>query len=123
MSELPDIRTQLTSRDLFDAFKIQLAKDFEQSNLPADFVAALEPDYAAILECIAGELQRHEKRTDFHLMQLLYRIDISETQLARYLQENKNESYFRVIAALIIKRVLQKIVIKRLYSPGTTSQD
>jgi hypothetical protein len=46
---------------------------------------------------------------------LLYRIDISEAQLKRYLNENKNESYFNVIAELIIKRVLQKVVIRQHY--------
>ena len=48
-------------------------------------------------------------------MQLLYRIDISEAQLKRYLLENKSDNYFNVIAELIIKRVLQKVVIKQFY--------
>ncbi|MBK7651621.1 MAG: hypothetical protein IPJ20_14025 [Flammeovirgaceae bacterium] len=53
-------------------------------------------------------MQRNEKRSDFNLMHLLYRIDISEAQLEKYLNEYKNETYFNVIAELIIKRVLQK---------------
>ena len=115
IEDLPAINNQLTSKDLFDAFKIQLAKDFEQSNLPADFVVNLEPEYSSLHERIALELQHNEKRTDFNLMHLLYRIDISEGQLKKYLDENKNESYFNVIAELIIKRVLQKIVVKQYY--------
>jgi len=115
MQNLPDLKNQLTSSDLFDAFKKQLVKDFEQSNFPAGFVAALEPGYKNILEKIAFELQRNEKKTDFNLMNLLYRIDISEAQLARYLNENSNENYFIVIAELIIKRVLQKVVIRQYY--------
>ena len=120
MQNLPDIKNQLSSKDLFDAFKRQLVKDFEQSNFPADFVAALVPDYTAIHEKIAIELQRNEKRTDFHLMNLLYRIDISEMQLKRYLSEHQNESHFNVIAGLIIKRVLQKVVIKQFYKNNET---
>ena len=80
MPNLPDIKNQLSSKHLFDAFKKQLVKDFEQSNFPADFIEALEPDYSSIHEKIAVELQRNKKRTDFNLMQLLYRIDISEAQ-------------------------------------------
>ena len=91
MQYLPDIKNQLSSKDLFDAFKMQLVKDFEQSNFPADFVAALEPDYSSIHEKIVLELQHNENKTDFNLMNLLYRIDISEAQLKRYLNENKNE--------------------------------
>lgn len=112
---LPDIKTHLSSKDLFDAFKNQLTKDFEQGNFPSEFVKALEPDYASMHEKIVLELQCSQKKSDSNLMQLLYRIDISEAQLKRYLDENKNESYFSVIAELIIKRVLQKVVIKRLY--------
>lgn len=121
MSNLPDLQNYLSSRDLFTAFKLQLVKDFEQSNFPSDFVAALEPNYDSIHTKIAKELQRHENKTDFSLMQLLYRIDISEGQLKRYLNENKNDTYFNVMAELIIKRVLQKVVIKQYYKNSENS--
>jgi hypothetical protein len=115
MQNLPDIQNQLSSQGLFDAFKKQLAKDFEQSNFPSGFVSALEPDYNSIHKKIAQELQRHEKKSDFTIMNLLYRIDISEAQLKRYLNKNKDKSHFNVIAELIIKRVLQKVVIRQMY--------
>lgn len=115
MANLADIKNQFNSQELFAAFKAQLKKDFEQSNLSADFVEALEPDYTHIHERIVKELQRNEMRTDFIVMRLLNRIDISEPQLKRYLAENKNEPHFNVVAELIIKRVLQKVVIKQLY--------
>jgi hypothetical protein len=121
METLSTIKNQLSSKDLFDAFKRQLVKDFEQSNFPADFVEALEPNYISIHEKIAFELQRNEKRTDYNLMHLLYRIDISEAQLTKYLHAHKNENHFNVIAELIIKRVLQKVVIKQHYRNNETS--
>jgi len=121
MQNLPTINNQLSRKDLFIAFKTQLVKDFEQSNFPADFVEALEPNYNSMHQQIAFELQRNEKKTDFNLMQLLYRIDISEAQLKRYLNENRNENYFNVIAELIIKRVLQKVVIKQYYKNNENS--
>ncbi len=115
MQKLPDIKNQLSSKDLFEAFKKQLVRDFEQSNFSADFVETLEPDFASIQGKIAFQLQRNEKNADFNVMHLLYRIDISEAQLKRYLVANKNDHYFNVIAELIIKRVLQKVVIKQFY--------
>lgn len=121
MENLPQIKNQLSSIDLFEAFKQQLIKDFEQSNFPAEFVEKLEPDYTFIHEMIANEIQRNEKKTDFNLMQLLYRIDISENQLKKYLNENKNTNYFSVIAELIIKRVLQKVVLKQHYKNNENS--
>jgi hypothetical protein len=112
MQDLPDIQNQLSSNDLFTAFKTQLVKDFEQSNFPTEFVVRLVPIYDSILEKISGEL---ESNPNLKLMQLLHRIDISEVQLKKYVTVRIDESYFNVIAELIIKRVLQKVVIKRFY--------
>ena len=112
MQDLTLINDQLNGKHLFDAFKLQLTKDFEQSNFQADFIASLEPDYASIHEKLVDELQRAEKRADSTVMHLLNRIDISEFQLKKYLNEQRNENRLTVIAELIIKRVLQKVVIK-----------
>ena len=115
MQNLPDLKNQLSRKDLFDAFKRQLAKDFEQSNFPSAFVEALEPDFISIRDKIGLELQHNEKKTGFNLMPLLNRIDISEAQLKKYLNEYKRENHFDVIAELMIKRVLQKVVIRQHY--------
>ncbi len=115
MQNLVRVNDQLSSKDLFDAFKRQLTKDFEQSNFQADFINDLEPNYIGIHEKIVGELYRSEKKADSHLMQLLNRIDISEAQLQRYLIEHQNENRLSTIGELIIKRVLQKVVIKQHY--------
>jgi hypothetical protein len=48
-------------------------------------------------------------------MNLLYRVDISEAQLKRYLTESPAEDTLVTIAELIIKRVLQKVVIRKYY--------
>lgn len=115
MQDLVQVNDQLSRQDLFDAFKLQLTKDFEQSNFQSDFIKALEPNYTRIHEKIVRELQRSGNRADYNLMQLLYRIDISEAQLKKYLNENQNENHLITIADLIIKRVLQKVVIKQYY--------
>lgn len=115
MKDLSTFQHQLSSEGLFDLFKAQLAKDFEQSNFPADFVTSLPPDYSQIHARIVRELQDGQKRADSKLMQLLYRIDISEAQLKRYLKEQPDQDMLHVIAELIIKRVLQKVVIREMY--------
>ena len=122
MQNLPSLKNQLSIKDLFDAFKTQLAKDFEQSNFPADFVEALEPDYNRIHEKIAFELQGSGGKSDSDLMRLLYRVDISETQLKKYFDRYKTENHFNIIAELIIKRILQKVVLKQFYKTNQNSQ-
>ena len=82
MQNISTLKNQLNIKDLFNAFKTQLAKDFDQSNFPSDFVEALEPDYVSILERIASELEGNGGESD--LVRLLYRIDISELQLKKY---------------------------------------
>ena len=113
MQTLPEIKNQLSRTELFDAFKKQLAKDFQQSNFAVEFVDALEPEYSTIHQKIVFELQRNENNAD--LMNLLYRVDISEAQLKRYLGEAKEVNHFSVLSELIIKRELQKVVIKQYY--------
>ena len=115
MKDLTHVNDQFSGKHLFDAFKLQLTKDFEQSNFQSDFITFLAPDYTSIHEKIVGELQRAEKRADSKIMQVLYRIDISEFQLKKYLNEQRDENHLTVIAELIIKRVLQKVVIKEFY--------
>lgn len=119
----PDIRDQLKSSDLFDAFKQQLTKDFEQSNFSTDFIAGLEANYNSLLERIIVELEQHQKRGEAALMPLLNRIDISEAQLKRYLKESEDNDPITVIATLIIKRVLQKVVIKQYYKKEQSHGD
>ncbi len=118
MENLLHVNEQLNRKDLFDAFKIQLSKDFLQSNFSADFVEALVPDYARLHEAILQELQRSSKGSSADVMKLLYRVDISEAQLKRYLNKQPDEHHLNTIAELIIKRVLQKVVIKEFYRRG-----
>ena len=123
VENLPDLKNQLSSKGLFDAFKLQLTRDFDRSNFPSDFVSSLEPDYQNIHDKIVRELERSEKKADANVMNLLYRVDISEGQLKKYLNENKGENHFNVIAELIIKRVLQKVVIKQHYKNNDSSSE
>ena len=113
MQNLTNINKQLTDTLLFNAFINQLSKDFEQSNFPIDKLKILEPEYNKIHGTIVQLLPNNEFSTQRNIMQLIYRIDISEEQLSTYLNERKNENYFDVIAELIIKRVLQKVVMKQ----------
>ena len=59
---------------------------------------------------------------DFHsLIQLLYRIDVSEKKIRVYLSEKPNEDAANVLADLIIERQLQKIETRKKFSSGNHS--
>ncbi len=115
MEDIVPVGDQLNTRDLFDAFKLQLTKDFEKSNFPSGFINDLPADYHCIHEKIVNELLLSETRADSTLMHLVNRIDISEGQLKKHLHLHGNQNHLAIIADLIIKRVLQKVVIKKHY--------
>ena len=56
-------------------------------------------------------------RDDFNgLVQLLYRIDVEEPRLRYLLQQHKGEDAGKIIARLIIDRLLKKIETRRQYA-------
>lgn len=53
-------------------------------------------------------------KNDFnHLVQILYRLDVSEAKLKQVLRNNPNEDAGKIISSLIIERQLQKIQSRR----------
>lgn len=112
MEELPDINTGISKPGLFNKFKIQLKKDFENCGLDGAFTDSLIPDFNLILDRVNAEVEKINKATSGKLNELLYRIDISEAQIKKAFNLNPDTTLNTVIAELIIKRELQKIVIK-----------
>ena len=60
---------------------------------------------------------------DFHsLIQLLYRIDVSEKKIRLYLNEKPNEDAAGVLADLVIERQLQKIESRKKLNSEKNSE-
>ena len=76
------------------------------------------------LEELLAETLNGWIRSDFNkLVQLLYRIDISETRLRSLLEENTESDTGLLIARLILERQWQKIQTRRSFKPGDTISD
>lgn len=114
--ELPDVNQQLMKEDLFLLFKMQLKKDFESSGLSGDFVDHLPFGFELIKDAILKTLQPVLKSNASLIPILLYRIDISEIQIKNYFQSAPALQYEEVLAELIIKRILQKVILKKRFS-------
>ncbi len=110
------IAESLRSQELFSLFKDQLKKDFEECGCSSEIIATLPTDLNVIQSAIVEVLKQNEKRSGFNLQHLLYRVDINETRLKKELRSKQDSDYYMVIGELIIKRILQKIVIKKYYS-------
>lgn len=112
MDELPDIITGISKPDLFEKFKMQLQKDFENCSLEGNFAAKFNPDYKSILKAVHLEVEKINKASSGKLNELLYRIDISEVQIKKAFNLKPDSELNEIIAELIVKRELQKIIIK-----------
>lgn len=110
MDELPDINSGISKPGLFEKFKLQLQKDFENCNLDGKFAVSLVQNYNSILKIVHSEIEKIGKSPG-KLNELLYRIDISEVQIKKASGLNQR-SFNEIVAELIVKRELQKIVIK-----------
>lgn len=89
-----------------------LIEDLNRSySLELRDVAGLDELEALLSERVNDMIQR-----DFNgLVQLLYRVDVSEKRLRGLLQENAGEDAGKVIARLILERQWQKIETRRKY--------
>ena len=104
----------VSKEDLLQKFSIQLQKDFEQSNAVSYLKPVVDLDYDSIHRNVKQAL---EKLSPAEQMALLYRIDITETQIAKAMKLIGEGEEQQVIPDLIIKRVLQKVILKLIYSP------
>jgi hypothetical protein len=109
-------KSGLSAGDLRMRFRDQLIKDFEMSNL-GDHLSPMEDlSYESIHKNVKDALDKIMKAGGSLYQQLLYRIDISEKQLNKALISNGGRQESDVIAEVIIKRILQKVILKVIYS-------
>ena len=115
MNEVPDNFDAISKPDIFTAFKDQIKKDFEMCALNSDFILSLDANYGMLLQTLAKEIEGIMKNYSTKLSELLYRIDISEQQVKKLSKEKADPHLADIVAELIIKRELQKVVLKEMY--------
>lgn len=114
--KVPEINNKLSQLQIFKLFEVQLKKDFESSGCDADYLNALPGNFFEIRELISTQIRQIEKTNSSRLPILLYRVDVSEEQIRNYNKLHSDLEMEQVIAELIIKRILQKVILKKTYS-------
>jgi len=84
------------------------------SDLPVHIPA--ESSTAQIKEVLIASIQELIRKDFNQLLNILYRLDVSENRLRQMLKENEQEDAATIVAALIIERQLEKIKSRREYS-------
>jgi hypothetical protein len=115
MNEI-EVNRQLGREDLFELFRAQLQKDFLGSGLNAAFTENLPKDFFLVRSLISAELEKVMNSSLSAMQGLIYRVDISEQQLTQYRREQSTRHYPDLLAELIIKRILQKVILRKRFS-------
>lgn len=99
--------------DFLDLVRQQIQKDFGLEGFQMEFEGSddLEDVYHKLYDQITRFVQQ-----DFNgLMRLLYRIDISEHKVQRQMDLIQDDTA-RAISELIIKREIQKVILRKQFS-------
>ena len=118
--KLNELQPYYNRQDLLEKVVAQIQKDFDWFNLEVKFTNNPELSaYQELYEQILPLIEEMLNDDYIKLMSILYRIDIDEDFLNRKLKEVPNADTDEVITDLIIKRELQKVIIKHIYSSGS----
>ncbi len=94
----------------------QIKKDFDLFGMEIKFSGSEENAYNELLYQISPFISRLIENNYKKLLDLLYRIDVNESKVSALVINPSTGSLAEAISDLIIKRELQKIVIRRNYS-------
>ena len=98
-------------KDLLRDLILQLKKDFNSAGVPVKLLLTRKYTFDELCETL--QLAFRDK-TAQQLFNVLYRIDVSEKQLYEGMPTPGIDD--RLFAEIIIKRELQKVVLRKLYS-------
>jgi len=115
--KLSELQPYYNRKDLIEKVVKQIQKDFEWFSL--DIIFSNNPNISPYQELFQQILPLVDEmlNEDYpKLLSILYRIDIDEEFINRKLKEISNADTDEVITDLIIKRELQKVIIKEIYS-------
>lgn len=115
MNSLPDISSYLNSLELLNETANQLIKDFGIEGIEIKFSGNPDNAYKELFDQIEPHILDLLWKNTRKLQQLLYRIDIPEKLAAKALQGEPGKTPPQMLTELIIKRELQKVVIRRFY--------
>jgi len=116
--ELPELYAsseQITpyfnNKGLLRELILQLNKDFRSAGIPLKLLLGRKYSFEELCHEIIRGFETLPIQTIFNL---LYRVDVSEAQLKKGMPTNGVDS--DLLVQLVVKRELQKVVIRKIYS-------
>ena len=116
MQEEFSIQPYLNNIDILNQTAEQIQKDFSFFNINIFFEESSKDVYSQLCEQILPPIKQLITSDYQKLIALLYRVDISEIQIKNESNNNTEKPFEEIITQLIIKRCLQKVVLRKLFS-------
>lgn len=107
------VQHYLNMPDMLRDLLLQLTKDFQTAQLPLALESIEYCSFDGMCDSITKVLEEHVAKGG-SLKNVLNRVDLTEKQLKRHIP-NRPTHHLRALSALIIKRELQKVVIRYWY--------
>jgi hypothetical protein len=101
--------------DIVRATADQIIKDFEMFGMEIKFSGNAYNAYQELFEQIEPHIKKLIGTNRSKFMGILYRIDLNDEQVKKAVDGNSSEPFSEIITDLIIKRELQKVVIRNHY--------
>ena len=111
-----DVINSLQKVDFFEKFKIQLQRDFELCGVLEFAPKLVSNKLEHVFDEVLKAVMIIEKQNSSNIQNLLYRIDVTEIQIKREVGQHPQKNFQQILAELIVKRILQKVILKEQYS-------
>ena len=121
-----DISPYLNRIDILSETAQQVIKDFGMNGMEIKFSGNAENAYSELFSQILPLVEKLVNEKNSPLLgrgvggeafyNLMYRIDISESQIKKAVEASKDKTFSEVVTDLILKRELLKVVFRKQYS-------
>ena len=113
---MTDITPYLNRLDILNETAQQIIKDFGMQGMEIKFSGSAENTYSELFSQILPLVEKLQKEKFQNFYNLMYGIDISESQIKKAVEDSKDKSFSEIVTDLILKRELLKVVTRRSFS-------
>ena len=114
---LKDLSPYINKPELIQETADQIIKDFEMFDMAIKFSGNAYNAYQELYDQMEPNINELIHGNQQKFLSILYRIDVSEHQIKKAVEDNYTEPFSHIVTDLIIKRELQKVVIRHHYKP------
>ena len=116
MSEDFSIQPYLNDHEILLQTAEQIKKDFSFFDITILSNSIATNTYTELYDQMIPGIKNLIKSSHQKFISLLYRVDISESQIKNESANNTDKPFEEIITGLVIKRCLQKVVLRKLFS-------